>query len=235
MSRLVSFSLPLLVLLLASLATAHNADPHSGSFLVRLASPSHEVSQLLFSLIDKDDLRIQPDGAFEVFLSDSQYATILSRLDSTSSMEILERSGPLRSKLNLPEGYLDLAGIWDRLTTLVRANPGILTFVNLTSYGPGTTYQGREMPMVKLSDNVNVDEDEPNILIVASHHAREIVNPHIVLDLLDRLVSGYNRNDTTLKGIVESYEIFLSPLWNPDGYNHVWEVDNMWRKNRKPQ
>ena len=91
------------------------------------------------------------------------------------------------------------------------------------------------MPMVKLSDNVHVDEDEPNVLIVASHHAREIVNPHIVLDLLERLVAGYNGNDTTLRPIVENYEIFLSPLWNPDGYYHVWEVDNMWRKNRKPQ
>jgi len=142
---------------------------------------------------------------------------------------------PYRKKVaNLPVGYLDLDGIWAAMRELQRNYPNIIQIINLTSYGPGWTYEGREMPMLKLSDNVIVDEDEPNILIVSAHHAREIITPHIALDIINRLVAGYNSNDTRLRSIVENNEIFISPLWNPDGYYHVWEVDNMWRKNKKP-
>lgn len=231
---MVSSSSPLLLLSLLLLAVAATtAEPQT--LLVRLPNPTNEVLGSLSALVDPSDLRPLSDGSYHVFLP----APLLDML-SSAEYEVLDKSGPLRQKLAraddaLPVGYLDLEGIWDRLSTLVRSHPDILAFVNLTSYGPGRTFEGREMPMVKLSDNVGINEDEPNILVLASHHAREIVNPHIVLDLLERLLDGYARNDTRLRKLVEDNEIFLSPLWNPDGYYHVWEVDNMWRKNRKPQ
>jgi len=227
----------LLVACLVSLSVVALAG-EAPTLLLRIPSATDEALAALRGLVSQDDLRPLPDGSYHVFLS----ASLLDQISPVVDYEVLEKSRPLRQKVadadlgaDLPDGYLDLDGIWDRLSSLVRDNPNILRFVNLTSFGPGRTFEGREMLMVKLSDNVAVIEDEPNVLILASHHAREIVNPHIVLDLLQRLVDGYNRNDTRLRKIVEENEIFLSPLWNPDGYYHVWEVDNMWRKNRKPQ
>ena len=28
--------------------------------------------------------------------------------------------------------------------------------------------------------------------------------------------------------------LIFAPIWNPDGYEYVWDVNNMWRTNRKP-
>jgi hypothetical protein len=33
---------------------------------------------------------------------------------------------------------------------------------------------------------------------------------------------------------VDDYEIWISPVWNPDGYEYCYYVDNWWRKNRNP-
>ena len=37
----------------------------------------------------------------------------------------------------------------------------------------GTTWDGREILALKISDNVGVDESEPEVLFVGLHHARE--------------------------------------------------------------
>ena len=76
------------------------------------------------------------------------------------------------------------------------------------------------------------DEDEPEFLLVAAHHSREIVTPVIALHALDRLVTGYEV-DPAITAIVDANEIWIAPVWNPDGYEYVFNVDNLWRKNRR--
>ena len=86
---------------------------------------------------------------------------------------------------------------------------------------------------LKISDNVNVDEDEPAMLIVGTHHAREINVPVIGLEAADRLTSGYGAPTPRITAAVNDNEIWIAPVWNPDGYNWVFTVNNMWRKNRR--
>ena len=42
-----------------------------------------------------------------------------------------------------------------------------------TVFSIGKSYQGRDIWAAKVSDNVATDEDEPEVLIDALHHARE--------------------------------------------------------------
>ncbi len=133
----------------------------------------------------------------------------------------------------VPAGYSDLNGVMARMNAAQAAHPSIAKVFDLTqTYGMPATHQGRHLFAIKISDNVNQDEDEPNVMVVGEHHAREIVTPEIALVAMDKLVSGYGSNPA-ITAAVDGNEIWIAPLWNPDGYVHVFTVDNFWRKNRR--
>lgn len=50
--------------------------------------------------------------------------------------------------------------------------------------------------------------------------------------LLDRLAKGYG-SDPTITAILDSFELVIAPIINPDGYEFSRSGDRMWRKNRK--
>jgi hypothetical protein len=50
--------------------------------------------------------------------------------------------------------------------------------------------------------------------------------PIVALDAIQRLTEGYG-NDPVVTGLVDNNEIWISPIWNPDGY---WT----WRHNGRP-
>jgi hypothetical protein len=75
---------------------------------------------------------------------------------------------------------------------------------------------------------VATDEDEPTALFVSCHHAREITTPEAALDAAQYLLDNYDGSTTAY---VDSNEIWIIPVANPDGYNRVWVEDNLWRKN----
>ncbi len=132
-----------------------------------------------------------------------------------------------------PGGYPTLAEIEAEMAAAAGAFPQICKMVDVTAaYGTPSTFEGRHIRALKISDNVNADEDEPAFLIVACHHAREIVTPVIALDAVDRLTSQYQTNPA-ITAAVNSHEIWIIPVANPDGYNHVFAVNNNWRKNRR--
>ena len=134
----------------------------------------------------------------------------------------------------LPPGYLSLSEIIDEMNNTESSYPSICKVYDLTElYDMEPTYEGRHIYAIKISDNVLVDEDEPNFLMVSCHHVREIVTPVIALYSMSQLTTNYGV-DPAITAVVDEYEIWISPVWNPDGYEYVYNVDNMWRKNRHP-
>ncbi|MFG0328906.1 MAG: M14 family zinc carboxypeptidase [Phycisphaerales bacterium] len=96
--------------------------------------------------------------------------------------------------------------------------PDICAFVDLTDlYGLPATVQGRHLVAVKISDSVGLDEDEPSFMMVSAHHGNEIITPVIALDAISRFTSEYG-SDPRVTDAVDSYEIWIAPVWNPDGY-----------------
>lgn len=134
----------------------------------------------------------------------------------------------------VPPGYLDYSEIVETMIDTQLAYPSICKVVDLTdTYDVSPTYEDRHIFAMKISDNVDKDEDEPNFLIVSCHHAREIVTPVIALYAIEQLTTEYG-NDPSITSAVDDYEIWISPVWNPDGYEYCYYVDNWWRKNRNP-
>ena len=55
----------------------------------------------------------------------------------------------------------------------------------------GTSYEGRDIRAIKISDNVGTDESEPEVLFTAHQHAREHLTVEMALYLLHLLTDGY--------------------------------------------
>ncbi len=100
----------------------------------------------------------------------------------------------------------------------------------------GQTHQSRDIWAFKVSDNPDVDEDEPEILIEAMHHAREIMAGEFVIMFAEYLAQNYGV-DPEITWLVDNRELYLIPMMNPDGvyYNESIAPDGggMWRKNRR--
>jgi hypothetical protein len=101
----------------------------------------------------------------------------------------------------------------------------------LDSIGP--TYEGRMLYVVKISDNVGVDEDEPEVLLDALHHSREWVAPQAARHFCDTLLSNY-ATDPSFRQFIDNTEIWVIPVVNPDGYAYDYPGQRMWRLNRQP-
>ena len=108
-------------------------------------------------------------------------------------------------------GYLNLDGVNDRLRQIAEAYPAIAQVVDLTAtYNTPPTFEGRHIFALKISDNVSVDEDEPAMLVAATHHAREIGTPVIAFEAADRLTAGYDV-DPRITDAVNGHEILDRP------------------------
>jgi len=65
-------------------------------------------------------------------------------------------------------------GMGYELNAIAAAHPDLVRISNI-----GTSYQGRQMVAIKISDNVATDEDEPEVLFTHGQHARE----HLTIEM----------------------------------------------------
>ena len=126
--------------------------------------------------------------------------------------------------------YHDYAEMNAEINALVAAHPSIASKSSI-----GTSYEGRDMPLVKISDNVGTDENEPEILFDAHQHAREHLTVEMALYILHLLIDNYG-TDTRITNLVNSREFWIVPDMNPDGgeYDIATGAYRSWRKNRQP-
>ncbi len=116
------------------------------------------------------------------------------------------------------------------LNQIVADHPAIAQKVNI-----GTSYEGRTIWGVKISDNVASDENEPEFLINSLLHAREHLPTEMALDLANLFTTSYG-SDSRITNLVNSREYWIFPAVNPDGmvYDVATGSYRSWRKNRQP-
>jgi len=126
--------------------------------------------------------------------------------------------------------YHNYAEMNNEIDQIVAAYPSIARKMSF-----GTSYEGRDLVLVKISDNVGVDEAEPEVLFTHHQHAREHLTVEMAMYLLNELTSKY-ATDTRITDLVNSREIWIMPDVNPDGgeYDIATGSYRSWRKNRQP-
>ena len=98
------------------------------------------------------------------------------------------------------------------------------------------THDGRMQYWVRLSDNPDSNEVEPEILYSGVHHAREPMSVQQMIWYMWYLLENYD-SIVDVHSLVNNTEMYFVPVVNPDGYEYNHQTDpnggGMWRKNRR--
>ncbi|MFM6933919.1 MAG: M14 family zinc carboxypeptidase [Flavobacteriales bacterium] len=141
---------------------------------------------------------------------------------------------PTNFNLGTMGGYLKYTEMLAELDAMVQQYPNLIT-----AKAPISTFvshENRPIYHVKISDNPNVDENEPKVLYTAIHHAREPMSLMETIFFMWYVLENYGTNDEVTY-LVNETQLFFVPCINPDGYVYN-ETTNptgggMWRKNRR--
>lgn len=101
--------------------------------------------------------------------------------------------------------------------------PEILTISSL-----GTTSIGTNIPVLKISDNSNKDEKEPEFLYVANMHGNEVVGRRVLIKYIEELLKSYKQGDQEVVKLINNNELFFIPTLNPDGYENHRRGNKQW-------
>jgi hypothetical protein len=70
----------------------------------------------------------------------------------------------------------------------------------------------------------------PQVLFVATHHAREWVATEMAMRLVKHLTDNYG-SDARVTEILDTSQVWILPVANPDGYQYTFDHERLWRKN----
>jgi len=180
-------------------------------FSIEASSPKEIIP--LLNLISVDEIK---DGEVRAYANKREFAKFL---ELGYNYELLPNPGDL---LN-PKMYDGSKGVyeWDEYPTYDAYVAMMYQFATdhpdiCEVFSIGSTNNGRELLMAKISDNVSTDEGEPQFLYTGQMHGDEIVTYIMFLRVIDHLLENYG-TDPLVTDLVNNLEIWINPLSNPDG------------------
>jgi len=173
-------------------------------------------------------------GHTDIFANESQLAK-LRELGIEFHTEVKDLRAFYQSRNT---AAVDFGGF--RTFTQIEAYLDSLTIAHPTlcsqKFSAGQTLEGRQMWVIKISDNHTVDENEPEVFYNALIHAREPAAGASLLHFMAHLLTNYG-TDAVVTDIVNNRELYFMPVVNPDGYVHNENINplggGLWRKNRR--
>lgn len=93
--------------------------------------------------------------------------------------------------------------------------PAITRLVNI-----GNSIEGRALWVLQISNNPDVEEDEPEFKYVSTIHGDELIGTENCLYLIDLLLTSYGQTSAEgqrLTNLVNTTDIWIMPMMNPDG------------------
>ena len=214
------------------------------------------VNYLIGAGIALDHFEVEKDKSLITFLSDEEFSILstlgirnevlidnwyeyyknLQILSTAQISDLTENSksefGVSGFHLGSMGGYMTLAETYAELDSLKQLFPNLIT----TKILLGNSIENRPVYMVKISDNPDADENEPEVLYTALHHAREPMSMMQMFYFMYYLLENYNFNPT-VQYLVNNRAMYFIPVVNPDGYEYnrltYPSGGGMWRKNRR--
>ncbi len=110
-----------------------------------------------------------------------------------------------------------------KVNEIAAAHPEIIKVISI-----GKSHEGRDLQFVKISDNVNQDELEPEFKYIANMHGNEIVGRELMVKLIQDLAEGYKNGQSDIVDIINSTEIYIMPTMNPDGSGRRRRGNSQW-------
>ncbi|MBU4486239.1 MAG: carboxypeptidase regulatory-like domain-containing protein [Candidatus Delongbacteria bacterium] len=143
------------------------------------------------------------DGKVTVYVTEEQFKFLKSTGYSIkwTPLEIRDKGS-----------YRDNTAIGDSMNIWQTRWPDICKRLQI-----GTSVQSRPLWVLKISDNVNVEEAEPELKFVSTMHGDEVTGMEMEMFMIENILRGYQANNDTMRFIVNNTELYVMPLMNPDG------------------
>ncbi|KAK2489232.1 hypothetical protein MC885_019528 [Smutsia gigantea] len=119
--------------------------------------------------------------------------------------------------------YHTLEEIYDFMDMLVAEHPQLVSKLQI-----GNTYEGRPIYVLKFSTGGN---NRPAIWIDTGIHSREWVTQASGVWFAKKITEDYGQ-DPAFTAILDTMDIFLEIVTNPDGFAFTLSKNRMWRKTR---
>jgi len=108
--------------------------------------------------------------------------------------------------------YLNYQQYCDSMIALATTHPDICHLDTI-----GYSHQNRLLLAMKISDSAHVDEVEPVVHFEGNIHGNEKIAWAVSFCMISYLIENYP-TDTLVQRLVDTREIWIAPLVNPDGY-----------------
>lgn len=215
-----------------------------------------EIQQLVNIGLELDHALFNKDNSVTVFISSGEFeklknssfryevliedwAEYYSNLPEMTGSEKDNFKSESKERFNIDGfgfgsmgGYYTLDEVYVKLDSMFLLYPNLIT----EKFQIGTSIENRPIYAVKISDNPNISESEPQVLFTALHHAREPEGMMAVMYFMYYLLENYAANPEAAY-LVNNREMYFIPVHNVDGYeyNHTTNPNGggMWRKNRR--
>ncbi len=184
----------------------------------------------------------KPDEYWDIVVSQNEYDRIIGLgyvVDIVQTEDQLKTNLKMRTGRDLV-GYRNYEDVVNELQQIEAEYPGLCQLYDVgESWGKEYSDNGNsfydnyhhEIWALKVSDNVEIEEDEPSVYYMGEHHAREPISLEVVMSNLYYILDNYGI-DQMITDNVNNSQIWFIPLVNPNGHKIVTEqIDTWWRKN----
>lgn len=158
---------------------------------------------------------------------------LIENLESFYASRLTDEDSGREFALGSMGGYFTPDEIIQNLDDLHNTYPDLVS----AKIEIGQSVEGRPIYAVRISDNPESDEDEPEVLYTGLHHAREPAGMMAVFYLMYHLVENYG-SDPEATTLVNQRQLWFIPVINVDGYQYNYENQPQGggnqRKNRRP-
>ena len=182
------------------LALSFTSFSHEGFFVYHTdTSLLNEIQTIRDFTVDHLD-----NSGFELYGEEDEITTFLSNKKLVySPIEQTQKNNLL--------GYPSFKLNEMRLKKIAKKYPKILSLFSI-----GKSVEGRDLYVIKISDNVEIDEVEPEVKYISSMHGNEIVGRELTLNFIEELAQKYG-SDPEITDLINNTEIYIMPSMNPDG------------------
>ena len=203
------------------------------SFAQSVQTPVLDTSRLETYIVADVSLRQmrQLDSLFHVDYAaktDEDCATVRMCLAKREYADFLALGIPFtvpaqsRTAVRMAHSYEQFVASWNRypdyntylsiLDTFQQRYPDFCRIETLIDHTPG----GHSLRIAHISNNLSDRGEKPAFLYTSTMHGDEVTGYYVLLRLINHLLANYSV-DERVRGLVDSIDIWICPLENPDG------------------
>jgi carboxypeptidase T len=207
--------------------------------VIRFNEPTAKVLDL-YKTVEYDIASYKP-GVYLDIVSTEQHFSELRTTGFDVSIYQTESQSKAHMETNRElDGYRTYQDVLTEMQTIEALYPDICKLYDIgDSWGKIYAEAGNsnyddfdhEIWAMKISDNVLIEEDEPSVYYMGTHHAREPISTEVAMTVLNYLADNYN-NDPGITEKLNNTQVWIIPLVNPNGHKIVTDESEIWwRKN----